>query len=183
MIISPTRPHWHIPRVPARRPCARTSLACTHVARARSPTTHPARIYAHCRDHSRSPPPSPLPRFNCELEGLDHAAYRHAAAIPPCRLKSQIARTPATHVGAHAHTHARPHARRSPARTHARTPIESSEKPLFHGSSAAVAIYKARGNILEENEDGFGGGTEEDIGRALVMMHAEHIVPGHRSAA
>ncbi|KAI0249703.1 hypothetical protein BJV78DRAFT_1354138 [Lactifluus subvellereus] len=86
---------------------------------------------------------------------------------------------------------ARPHAcppacpqiARPPARTHARTPIESSEKPLFHGSSAAVAIYKARGNISEENEDGFGGGTEEDIGRALVMMHAEHIVPGHRSAA
>ncbi|KAI0246236.1 hypothetical protein BJV78DRAFT_1300741 [Lactifluus subvellereus] len=149
MIISPTRPHWHIPRVPARRPCARTSLACTHVARARSPTTHPARIYAHCRDHSRSPRMPDYP--------------------PPPSLASTIARTPATHVGAHAHTHARLHARRSPARTHARTPIESSEKPLFHGSSAAVAIYKARGNILEENEDGFGGGTEEDIGRALYQ--------------
>ncbi|KAI0253574.1 hypothetical protein BJV78DRAFT_1301083 [Lactifluus subvellereus] len=181
MIISPTRPHWHIPRVPARRPCARTSLACTHVARARSPTTHPARIYAHCRDYSRSPR---MPDYTPPPSLASTPRYRHAAS-------SQIARTPATHVGAHAHTHARPHARpharlharRSPARTHARTPIESSEKPLFHGSSAAVAIYKARGNISEENEDGFGGGTEEDIGRALVMMHAEHIVPGHRSAA
>ncbi|KAH9981435.1 SKIP/SNW domain-containing protein [Lactifluus volemus] len=41
------------------------------------------------------------------------------------------------------------------------------DKPLFHGSSAAAAIYKARGNITEENEDSFGGGTEEGIGRAL----------------
>ncbi|KAH9966529.1 SKIP/SNW domain-containing protein [Russula dissimulans] len=41
------------------------------------------------------------------------------------------------------------------------------DKPLFHGSSAAAAIYKARGNITEEDEDRFGGGTEEGIGRAL----------------
>ncbi|KAI0245033.1 hypothetical protein BJV78DRAFT_1365778 [Lactifluus subvellereus] len=104
--------------------------------------------------------------------------YRHAASNrrSPARLQLMWARTPTRMP-------ARMPADRPPARTHARTPIESSEKPLFHGSSAAVAIYKARGNISEENEDGFGGGTEEDIGRALVMMHAEHIVPGHRSAA
>lgn len=41
------------------------------------------------------------------------------------------------------------------------------DKPLFHGSSAAAAIYKARGNITEGNEDSFGGGTEEGIGKAL----------------
>ncbi|KAH9048547.1 SKIP/SNW domain-containing protein [Lactarius hengduanensis] len=41
------------------------------------------------------------------------------------------------------------------------------DKPLFHGSSAAAAIYKARGNITEEDEERFGGGTEEGIGRAL----------------
>ena len=41
------------------------------------------------------------------------------------------------------------------------------DKPLFHGSSAAAAIYKARGNITEGDEESFGGGTEEGIGRAL----------------
>jgi SNW domain-containing protein 1 len=41
------------------------------------------------------------------------------------------------------------------------------DKPLFHGSSAAAAIYKARGNITEGDEDRYGGGTEEGIGRAL----------------
>jgi SNW domain-containing protein 1 len=41
------------------------------------------------------------------------------------------------------------------------------DKPLFHGSTAAAAIYKARGNIPEGDEDRFGGGTEEGIGRAL----------------
>ena len=41
------------------------------------------------------------------------------------------------------------------------------DKPLFHGSSAAAAIYKARGNITEGDEEQFGGGTEEGIGRAL----------------
>ncbi|KDR81752.1 hypothetical protein GALMADRAFT_239938 [Galerina marginata CBS 339.88] len=41
------------------------------------------------------------------------------------------------------------------------------DKPLFHGSTAAAAIYKARGNIQEGNEDSFGGGTEEGIGKAL----------------
>lgn len=41
------------------------------------------------------------------------------------------------------------------------------DKPLFHGSTAAAAIYKARGNIPEGNEDSFGGGTEEGIGKAL----------------
>ncbi|KAJ3541515.1 hypothetical protein NM688_g6072 [Phlebia brevispora] len=41
------------------------------------------------------------------------------------------------------------------------------DRPLFHGSSAAAAIYKARGNITEGNEESFGGGTAEGIGRAL----------------
>ena len=41
------------------------------------------------------------------------------------------------------------------------------DRPLFHGSSAAAAIYKARGNIAEGNEESFGGGTEEGIGKAL----------------
>jgi SNW domain-containing protein 1 len=41
------------------------------------------------------------------------------------------------------------------------------DKPLFHGSTAAAAIYKARGNIPEGNEDSFGGGTNEGIGKAL----------------
>ncbi|THH16156.1 hypothetical protein EW146_g4441 [Bondarzewia mesenterica] len=41
------------------------------------------------------------------------------------------------------------------------------DRPLFHGSTAAAAIYKARGNIAEGNEESFGGGTEEGIGKAL----------------
>ncbi|KAF8651492.1 hypothetical protein AX16_004790 [Volvariella volvacea WC 439] len=41
------------------------------------------------------------------------------------------------------------------------------DKPLFHGSTAAAAIYKARGNMSQGNEDSFGGGTEEGVGRAL----------------
>lgn len=41
------------------------------------------------------------------------------------------------------------------------------DRPLFHGSSAAAAIYKARGNITEGNDEAFGGGTEEGIGKAL----------------
>ncbi|KAK0196795.1 SKIP/SNW domain-containing protein [Armillaria mellea] len=41
------------------------------------------------------------------------------------------------------------------------------DKPLFHGSTAAAAIYKARGNIPEGNDDSFGGGTDEGIGKAL----------------
>lgn len=41
------------------------------------------------------------------------------------------------------------------------------DRPLFHGSSAAAAIYKARGNITEGNDESFGGGTEEGIGKAL----------------
>jgi len=43
------------------------------------------------------------------------------------------------------------------------------DRPLFHGSTAAAAIYKARGNIAPEgsSEDAFGGGTEEGIGNAL----------------
>jgi len=41
------------------------------------------------------------------------------------------------------------------------------DKPLFHGSTAVAAIYKARGNIQEGNEETFGGGTEEGITKAL----------------
>lgn len=41
------------------------------------------------------------------------------------------------------------------------------DKPLFHGSTAAAAIYKARGNIAEGDQDSFGEGTEEGIGKAL----------------
>jgi len=43
------------------------------------------------------------------------------------------------------------------------------DRPLFHGSTAAAAIYKARGNIAPEgsSEEAFGGGTEEGIGNAL----------------
>ncbi|KAF7791336.1 hypothetical protein EIP86_002350 [Pleurotus ostreatoroseus] len=41
------------------------------------------------------------------------------------------------------------------------------DRPLFHGSSAAAAIYKARGNITEGNDESFGGGTTEGIGKAL----------------
>ncbi|EKM82557.1 hypothetical protein AGABI1DRAFT_111162 [Agaricus bisporus var. burnettii JB137-S8] len=41
------------------------------------------------------------------------------------------------------------------------------DRPLFHGSTAAAAIYKARGNIDDGNEESFGGGTDEGIGKAL----------------
>ena len=41
------------------------------------------------------------------------------------------------------------------------------DRPLFHGSTAAAAIYKAHGNISEGNDESFGGGTEEGIGKAL----------------
>lgn len=41
------------------------------------------------------------------------------------------------------------------------------DKPLFHGSTAVAAIYKARGDIQEGNEESFGGGTEEGISKAL----------------
>ena len=30
------------------------------------------------------------------------------------------------------------------------------DRPLFHGSTASAAIYKARGNIPEGNEDSYG---------------------------
>ncbi|QRV85876.1 pre-mRNA-processing protein 45 [Ceratobasidium sp. AG-Ba] len=41
------------------------------------------------------------------------------------------------------------------------------DKPLFHGSSAAAAIYKSRGNINAGDDSAFGGGTEEGVKRAL----------------
>lgn len=36
------------------------------------------------------------------------------------------------------------------------------DKPLFHGSSAAAAIYRPKGNNVG-NDESFGGGTEEGI--------------------
>ncbi|KAJ2934932.1 hypothetical protein H1R20_g2153, partial [Candolleomyces eurysporus] len=41
------------------------------------------------------------------------------------------------------------------------------DKPLFHGSTAAAAIYKARGNMAEGDESAYGGGTEEGISKAM----------------
>lgn len=41
------------------------------------------------------------------------------------------------------------------------------DKPLFHGSTAAQAIYTARGNITEGNDESFGGGTDDGIRGAL----------------
>ncbi|KAG9120768.1 mRNA splicing protein [Ceratobasidium sp. 392] len=41
------------------------------------------------------------------------------------------------------------------------------DKPLFHGSSAAAAIYKSRGNISAGDDSAFGGGTEEGIKKTL----------------
>jgi len=41
------------------------------------------------------------------------------------------------------------------------------DKPLFHGSSAAAAIYKSRGNITTGDDSAFGGGTEEGIRQTL----------------
>lgn len=41
------------------------------------------------------------------------------------------------------------------------------DRPLFHGSTAAAAIYKARGNIPEGDEEAFGEGTSEGISKAL----------------
>src|SRR5260221_2507634 len=42
------------------------------------------------------------------------------------------------------------------------------DRPLFHGSTAAAAIYKARGNIEAGNDEAFGGGTEWGISKALA---------------
>ncbi|KAG8898226.1 mRNA splicing protein, partial [Tulasnella sp. 417] len=39
--------------------------------------------------------------------------------------------------------------------------------PLFHGSSAAAAIYKSHGNSGEGNDELYGGGTEEGVTNAL----------------
>jgi SNW domain-containing protein 1 len=41
------------------------------------------------------------------------------------------------------------------------------DRPLFHGSTAAAAIYKARGNLDAGDEEKFGGGTEAGISTAL----------------
>lgn len=40
------------------------------------------------------------------------------------------------------------------------------DKPLFHGSTAAAAIYKAKGNDVG-NDESYGGGTEDGIRREL----------------
>jgi len=42
------------------------------------------------------------------------------------------------------------------------------DRPLFHGSSAAAAIYKSRGAMNEGNDETLGGGTEEGISNALA---------------
>lgn len=42
------------------------------------------------------------------------------------------------------------------------------DKPLFHGSSAAAAIYKPRGNDASANDESFGGGTAEGIQTELA---------------
>lgn len=42
------------------------------------------------------------------------------------------------------------------------------DKPLFHGSTAAAAIYKARGNMDAGDDTKFAGGTEEGISNALA---------------
>ena len=41
------------------------------------------------------------------------------------------------------------------------------DRPLFHGSSAASAIYKARGNIAAGDDSLLGGGTDDGITKAL----------------
>jgi len=53
------------------------------------------------------------------------------------------------------------------------------DKPLFHGSTAAAAIYKSRGNITEGNDESFGGGTEEGVGKALDNDRFGLGVPQH----
>ncbi len=55
------------------------------------------------------------------------------------------------------------------------------EKPLFHGSSAAAAIYKPRGN--NANDDAFAGGTEEGIADALKNDRFALGVRGFEGAA
>ncbi|KAF8301118.1 pre-mRNA-processing protein 45 [Clavulina sp. PMI_390] len=42
------------------------------------------------------------------------------------------------------------------------------DKPLFHGSTAAAAIYKARGNMDAGDDAKFAGGTEDGINKALA---------------
>ncbi|EIW84869.1 hypothetical protein CONPUDRAFT_162190 [Coniophora puteana RWD-64-598 SS2] len=41
------------------------------------------------------------------------------------------------------------------------------DRPLFHGSNAAAMIYKSRGDLDAGDDDQYGGGTEEGIGKAL----------------
>jgi len=41
------------------------------------------------------------------------------------------------------------------------------DRPLFQGSSAAAAIYKPRGGNAEDDE-AFGGGTEDGISKAMA---------------
>jgi len=41
------------------------------------------------------------------------------------------------------------------------------DRPLFHGASAAAAIYRARSNVVEGNDEAYAGGTEEGVSKAL----------------
>ncbi len=44
------------------------------------------------------------------------------------------------------------------------------DRPLFHGASAAAAIYRARSNVTEGNDEAYAGGTEEGVSKALRMI-------------
>ena len=42
------------------------------------------------------------------------------------------------------------------------------DKPLFHGSSAAAAMYRPHSNLTGGDDGSFGGGTEEGIQNAIA---------------
>lgn len=56
------------------------------------------------------------------------------------------------------------------------------DKSLFHGSTAAAAIYKARGNLDAGDESKFGGGTEDGISKALANDRFELGASGFQGA-
>ncbi|QRW27671.1 pre-mRNA-processing protein 45 [Rhizoctonia solani] len=47
------------------------------------------------------------------------------------------------------------------------------DKPLFHGSSAAAAIYKSRGNIDAGDDSAFGGAREQEVREGPVMFEKD----------
>lgn len=57
------------------------------------------------------------------------------------------------------------------------------DKPLFHGSTAAAAIYKARGNMDAGDESKYAGGTEEGISKALANDRFQLGASGFEGAA